>query len=181
MAPVSVRSEGPAPTQHNWAINSIIHYVFPGSSVTEGKTVAVTWYDGDERPPQEVQQLLGTARMPDQGSIFIGTKGVMLLPHTAMPVLLPADNYRDYKMPQIEPINHYFQFVEAVRGNAKTTTSFDYAGPLTEAVLLGPLATQFPKTTLEWNSAKLKFKNSAEATGHVRREYRAGWHVKGLS
>jgi predicted dehydrogenase len=180
-APISVRSEGQAPTQHNWAIDSVIHYVFPGTSVTEGKTVAVTWYDGDERPPQEVKQLLGTARMPDQGSIFIGTKGVMLLPHTAMPILLPADNYRDFKMPQIEPINHYFQFVEAVRGNAKTTTSFDYAGPLTEAVLLGPLATRFPKTTLEWNSAKLKFKNSNEATSHVRREYRAGWHVKGLS
>jgi hypothetical protein len=84
-------------------------------------------------------------------------------------------------MPQIEPINHYFQFVDTVRGKAKTTTSFDYAGPLTEAVLLGPLATRFPQTTLEWNSAKLKFKNSPDATRYVRREYRAGWHVKGLS
>ena len=39
-------------------------------------------------------------------------------------------------------------------GNGKTTTSFDYSGPLTEAVLLGPLSTRFPKTTLEWNSAQ---------------------------
>jgi predicted dehydrogenase len=180
-APISVRSEGPAPTQHNWALNSVIHYVFPGTNVTEGKTVNVTWYDGEERPPQEVQQLLGSRQMPGQGSIFIGTKGVMLLPHSTMPELMPAADFRDYKMPQIEPINHYFQFVEAVRGNQKATTSFDYSGPLTEAVLLGPLATRFPKTTLEWNSAKLKFKNSPEATSHVRREYRAGWKVKGLS
>jgi predicted dehydrogenase len=180
-APISVRSEGPAPTQHHWAIDSVIKYVFPGTDVTEGKTVAVTWYDGDKRPPQEVQQLLGTVRMPPQGSIFIGTKGVMLLPHSAIPTLLPAEDYRDFKMPEITPNNHYFQFVEAVQGKSKTSASFDYAGPLTEAVLLGPLATHFPNTTLEWDSAKLKFKNSPEATRLVRREYRSGWHVKGLS
>jgi hypothetical protein len=180
-APISVRSEGPPPTQHNWAIDSVIKYVFPGTSVTEGKTVTVTWYDGDKRPPQEIQQLLGSVRMPAQGSIFIGTKGIMLLPHSAIPTLLPADNFRDFKMPQIEPINHYFQFVDTVLGKAKTSTSFDYSGPLTEAVLLGPLATRFPNTTLEWNSAKLKFTNSPEATAHVRRQYREGWKVKGLS
>lgn len=180
-APISVRSEGPAPTQHNWALNSVIHYVFPGTPVTDGKTVTVTWYDGEERPPKEIQQLLGSRQMPGQGSIFIGTKGVMLLPHVGMPALLPAANYADFKMPQIEPINHYFQWVETVLGKSKTTTSFDYSGPLTEAVLLGPLATRFPKTTLEWNSAKLKFKNSPEATRYVRRQYRSGWHVKGLS
>lgn len=180
-APVSVRSEGPAPTQHNWALDSLIHYVFPGTSETEGKTVAVTWYDGDQKPPEEVRKLAGSRRFPDQGSILIGTKGVMLLPHVGMPALLPEGDFRDFKMPQIEPINHYFQWVEAVRGSGKTTTSFDYSGPLTESVLLGPLATRFPKTTLEWNSKKLKFTNSADATRHVRRQYRAGWHVKGLS
>jgi hypothetical protein len=84
-------------------------------------------------------------------------------------------------MPEITPNNHYFQFVEAVQGKGKTSTLFDYSGPLTEAVLLGPLATRFPKTTLEWNSTKMKFTNSPEATRYVRREYRAGWHVKGLS
>ena len=105
----------------------------------------------------------------------------MLLPHTAMPVLLPEDNDRDYRMPQIEPINHYFQWIEAVQGKGKTTTAFDYSGPLTESVLLGPLASHFPSKTLEWNSAKLKFTNSPEANQYVRRQYRAGWHVKGLS
>jgi hypothetical protein len=180
-APISVRSEGPQPTQHNWAINSIIHYTFPGTDVTEGKTVNVTWYDGDEKPPEDIQKLIAPRTLPQQGSILIGTKGIMLLPHTAMPILLPQENYADYKVPQIEPINHYFQFVETVLGKNKTTTSFDYAGPLTEAVLLGPLATRFPKTTLEWNAARMKFTNSAEATHFLRREYRSGWHVKGLS
>ena len=178
-APVSVRSEGPAPNGESWALNSVIHYVFPGTPVTEGKRLPVTWYDGDERPPEEVKALLGTRRMPGQGSIFIGTKGTVLLEHTAMPVLLPEDQFKGYEMPKIESVNHYHQFVDTVLGDGKVTTSFDYAGPLTEAVLLGPLATRFPKTTLEWNSAKLKF-DSSQATAFVRRQYRSGWEVRGL-
>ncbi len=180
-APLSVRSEGPTPTQHNWAINTIIRYVFPGTPYSAEKTIPISWYDGDERPPQDVQALVGPRKIPGQGSIFIGTKGVMLLPHVSMPVLFPEAQFKDFQMPAEETVNHYHQFVEAVMGNGKTSTSFDYAGPLTESVLLGPIATRFPKTTLEWNAAALKFKNSREATQHVRRRYRAGWKVKGLS
>ena len=73
----------------------------------------------------------------------------MLLPHIAAPVLLPQAQYRDFPMPKVEPADHYHQFVEAVLGNGKTSTPFDYSGALTEAVLLGPVATRFPKTTLE--------------------------------
>ncbi len=180
-APLSVRSEGPAPTQHNWAINTIIRYVFPGTPYTAEKTVNISWYDGDERPSQDIQALVGPRKIPGQGSIFIGTKGVMLLPHTAQPLLFPEAQFKDYPMPKEESVNHYHQFVDAVMGNGKTSTGFDYAGPLTESVLLGPIATRFPNTTLEWNAAKMKFTNSADATKHVRRKYRSGWKVKGLS
>lgn len=179
-SPLSIRSEGPAPGTHNWAINAVIHYVFPGTPYTEGKTVKVTWYDGDERPSKEVLSLLGNHTAPSQGSIFIGTKGSMLLPHVAMPILL-GPQFKDFALPTVEKANHYHQFVEAVMGNARTSTPLDYSGPLTEAVLLGPLATRFPKSTLEWNGRKLKFKNSPEANALIRRSYRTGWEVKGLS
>ncbi len=180
-APVSVRSEGPAPNRHNWAINAVIHYVFPGTAFTEGKTVNVTWYDGDERPPKDVQALLGSRRLPGQGSIFVGTKGVMLLAHVGKPVLLPEEQFKDFSAPSEPAANHYHQFADAVLGKGAASAAFDYSGPLTEAVLLGPVATHFPKTTLEWNAAKLKFRNSAEATRLIRRKYRSGWSVKGLS
>jgi hypothetical protein len=75
---------------------------------------------------------------------------------------------------------HYLQFVEACRGNGQTSAPFDYAGPLTEAVLLGCLSTRFPKTTLEWDADKLTLTNSKDATEFVRRKYRKGWEVKGL-
>jgi predicted dehydrogenase len=176
----SVRSEGFSPSRINWGINAIVRYVFPGTPYTEGKTVRVTWYDGDSKPPQEVQSLLGERKLPEQGSIFIGTKGVMLLEHVAKPVLLPEKDFEGFVMPQTESVSHYHEFVDAVMGKGKTSTGFDYSGPLTETVLLGPLATHFTNTTLEWDSKRLRF-DDREATDLVRRTYRKGWEVKGLS
>jgi predicted dehydrogenase len=180
-APLSVRSEGPAPNEWNWAVDAIIHYVFPGTPYSEGKTVNVTWYDGDQRPPKDVQALLAGEAVPDQGSIFIGTKGVLLLPHIAAPRLLPEAQFESYQIPRVTGEDHWRQFVEASRGKGKTSAGFDYSGPLTESVLLGGVATHFPKTTLEWDAAKLKFHNVSEANRYVRRAYRKGWEVRGLS
>ncbi len=178
-APITVRSEGPMPNKWNWAINAVIHYLFPGTKFTEGNTIPITWYDGDEKPPKDIQALVG--QIPGQGSIFIGTKGVMLLPHIAKPKLFPQDQFKDFVFPKVQTANHYTQFLEAVRDNGKTWANFDYSGPLTESVLLGSVATRFPKTTLEWNVKELKFKNLKDANQYVRRSYRKGWEIKGLS
>jgi predicted dehydrogenase len=180
-APISVRSEGPAPGRHNWANDALIHYVFPGTRYTDGDTVRVTWYDGDQRPPREIQSLIAPHKLPDQGSILIGAKGVLLIPHVARPVLLPERDFRNFRMPQVESANHYHQFINAILGEGRTSASFDYSGPLTEAVLLGGVATHFPKTTLEWDSAKLTFRNTPDANRLIRRTYRKGWEVNGLS
>ena len=179
-APLSVRSEGAAPNDHSWATDAIIHYVFPGTEFTAFKRVNVTWYDGDQRPPAEIVALAG-GKIPDQGSVFLGTHGVMVLPHIARPKLLPTADFVDFKMPDVKGANHWHQFVDAILGKDKTQANFDYAGPLTEAVLLGSVASRFPKTTLEWNAKKLKFTNVKEANQYVRRDYRKGWEVKGLS
>jgi hypothetical protein len=180
-APLSVRSEGPAPNAWNWAINAEIHYVFPGTAYTEGKTIKVTWYDGDARPPKEIQALLGEEKMPGQGSLFIGTKGLLLLPHIGLPALLPVARFDGFPMPKVGSVDHWGQFVDACLGIGKTSANFDYAGPLTEAVLLGSVATRFPKTALLWDASRLKFKNVAEANTYVRKKYRKGWEVKGLA
>ena len=179
-SPLSVRCESSAPNQYNWALNTVIHYVFPGTPVTAGKRVKVTWCDGDQRPPAEVLALLGSRTPPAQGSVFLGTSGVMLLPHISMPVLLPEERFRDFPIPQFQTENHYHQFVNAVLGEGRSSAPFDYSGPLTEAVLLGPIATRFPQTTLEWHGRKLRFRNSPGATRYVRSEYRAGWRMKDL-
>ena len=180
-APISLRSDGPAPNQWNWAINARIEYVFPGTQFTEGKTVKVTWYDGNERPPKEVQPDLGSDKLPDQGSLFIGTKGTMMLPHIARAQLFPEKDFEGWQRPKVTENDHWQQFVEACRGNGQTAANFDYAGPLTEAILLGSVATRFPHSTMQWNAKKLKFTNLDDANQYVRRRYRKGWEVKGLS
>lgn len=180
-APLSVRSEGPAPGVENWATDAVIHYVFPGTEFTEGSTVKVVWYDGDQRPPAEIVKLLEGDRPPDQGSILIGTNGVLLIPHVSRPVLYPDSTFKDFKMPPMDGNDHWGQFLEAVRGNGTTAAGFNYSGPLTEAVLLGGVATRFPKATLEWNAKALKFTNLSEANALLRRKYRKGWDVRGLS
>lgn len=172
--PVSVRSEGPAPNQWNWAIDSKVIYTFDGTPMTEGKSLQVTWYDGAARPPAEVIALLEGKEFPDQGSIFIGTDGVILLPHPSLPELFPKGKFKGYQLPRVKGLNHWEQFVEACRGNGETTASFAYAGPLTEAILLGGVASRFPQTTLAWNYRDLKF-DLAEANPFVREDYRNGW------
>ncbi|MSU42250.1 MAG: Gfo/Idh/MocA family oxidoreductase [Pedosphaera sp.] len=179
-APLSLRSEGPAPRGHNWAINARIKYVFPATAFTVAPTVEVTWYDGDEKPPQEIAALLGGDALPGQGSILIGTEGVMLIPHVSAPQLYPKKKFVEVKLPAVPGANHWHQFIDACRGKGETSAGFDYSGLLTEAVLLGGIATHFPNQTLEWNAAKLTFANSKDATALVRREYRKGWEVAGL-
>lgn len=180
-APISVRSAGPTPSEHNWANDAIVHYVFPATEFSAGKTVAVTWYDGDQRPPKEVQELLGKHNLPGQGSLFIGEGGLMLLPHVAQPILLPEEKFKDHPRPKLERADHWHQFVESVRGDGSTSAGFDYSGPLTEAVLLGGVASRFPKTTMQWDASALKFTNVADANQYIRRTYRKGWEVDGLS
>lgn len=187
-APLSVRSEGAAPNAHSWATDAIIHYIFPGTPFTEGQTVQVTWYDGDQRPPIEVQAQArpqGAAlddrryRMAEQGSIFIGTKGVMVLPHVSMPKVY-GEGISSADIQKLGDLEHWGQFVDAILGKGSTGAHFGYSGPLTEAVLLGSVASRFPKTTLQWDAAAMKFSNVPEANLYVRRPYRQGWQVTGL-
>jgi predicted dehydrogenase len=180
-APVSVRSEGAAPNAHSWATNAVVKYVFPATPFSVAGTFPITWYDGNQRPPEEVRKLLGDHPFPDQGSILIGTDGVMVIPHIALPALLPESKFGDFKPPAVEGADHWKQFVDAVRGEGKTSAGFDYSGPLTESVLLGSVASRFPNTTLQWDAAKLRFTNVSEANQYVRRTYRKGWEVEGLS
>lgn len=193
-APLSLQSEGPAPDQWNWSIDANIRYIFPGTRFTEGKTVAVTWYDGDQRPPAHVLELVAQPKPAgstdpkkkrqenpmDQGSIIIGTKGTLHVPHVATPKLFPIATFKDYPMPNVEGSHHWTQWAEACRSGGTPSANFDYSGPLTEAVLLGSVAVRFPHTKLDWNSAKLRFDNVKQANAFIRREYRKGWGVTGL-
>jgi predicted dehydrogenase len=179
-APLSVRSEGTAPNQWNWAMDSHIEYTFAGTPFTADQNIKVTWYDGASKPSPEVLALLEGDERPDTGSIFVGTQGTLVLPHWARPLLYPDKKFKDFKYPEVGSGDHWGEFVDACLGQARTSANFGYAGPLTEAVLLGGVASRFPQTTLRWNAPKLEF-DLKEANRLIRRNYREGWSVNGLS
>ena len=133
------------------------------------------------KPPVDESKSKKTKRDPDnQGSIVIGTAGVLHIPHVAAPKLFPVEKFKDFALPEVEQGHHWTLWAEACMNGGKPGANFDYSGPLTEAVLLGSVAVRFPKTTLQWNSAKLQFDNEKSANQFVRRKYRKGWDVAGL-
>jgi predicted dehydrogenase len=178
-APDTVRMYGGTILGDSWGLDTQVRYEFPGTKYTTGSLV-LYWYDGDRRPPAEVKAHLGDRPLHDQGSIYIGTKGVLYSPYIADPVLLPAEKFKDYKLPRPQGYDHYLQFVDACRGKGKTSAPFTYSGPLTEAVLLGCLVTRYPSATLEWDTKALTVTNLVEANRHLRRNYRRGWAVEGF-
>jgi len=178
-APESVQSLGDSTNEDSWGLNCQVRYTFPGTPHTIEKPT-LTWYNGDLRPPTEVKALIGDRPLSGQGSIYIGTEGVLYSPYIDTPILLPTEKFKEYKTPKPPGDDHYLQFVEACRGNGKTSAPFEYSGPLTEFVLLGCLATRFPQTALEWDAPNLKVVNVQQANNFVRRHYREGWEVSGL-
>ena len=180
-APTKVWSDGPSPNGETFPNWGIINYEFAGTKHTDGESFQMTWYDGGKKPAEELARLPDREKLPDNGSLFIGEKGVLLCPHGGSPRLLPTNQYADFKIDEVAGSDHYMQWTNACKGEGEATSHFDYAGPLTETVLLGTIAIRFPGQSIEWNSEKLEVTNLADANAFVRKAYRDGWQVKGLS
>ena len=66
--------------------------------------------------------------------------------------------------------------MEAVQGGEPAGCNFDWAGPLTEFVLLGNLAIRTGKP-LEYDAESTRIKNNAAAEALVSEEYHNGWKL----
>lgn len=180
--PNKVESVGDAPNAYNWGLNCQVEFVFPGTKYTTD-TVSLTWYNGNKRPPADVVKLIGTKEpLSGQGSIYIGEKGVYYSPYDAgtTGVFVGGENTKA-KLPDVKGDDHYLQWVDAARGtDVKASAPFSYAGPLTEMVLLGCLATRFPNVALKWDEQKMQFTNEPKANAFVKRTPRKGWDEKGI-
>jgi predicted dehydrogenase len=177
-APTSIEAEAPKLNDETWARQSKIQFVFPGTDRTAGETVNVTWYDGHgHKPAAEGLGLPANYKLPSSGSVFVGEKGTMVLPHWSMPRLFPEEKFADYSVPQLEDLNHYTSWAHACLGDGETTSHFGYSGRLTEAVLLGGIAIRFPKEQLNWDAAKGQFAHHADANSRLTKEYRKGWEL----
>jgi predicted dehydrogenase len=175
-APTSVRATSSPLGREVWYDWSVVEYEFPGTSRTTGSTLKLTWYDGQGKlPPREKLGLADGVKLPGAGSLLIGEKGSLLIPHFAMPRLLPEETFREFKIEKVPAVDHYVGWADACRGEGKTTSHFDYAGPLTETVLLGTVAVRVPGEVLRWDAAAMKFTGSPKADALLRKSYRRGW------
>jgi hypothetical protein len=158
-----------------------VHYNFPA----RGKKLPALkfhWYDGGILP-ERPEELEPERRLPESGTIFVGTKGKLISEtYSESPRLIPEKRMQAYKrpkktIPRVEGSRHEQNWLDTIKGKTKATSPFDYAGPFTETVLLGNLAVAFPGTKLLWDGPGLKVTNHEQANALVQHNYREGWSL----
>lgn len=213
--PRTITTECRPPNGFGYPERNKVSYEFPGTAHT-AKTLKWIWYDGPGAPEDHPDLLLpGRAtkkdqqakeadladkisldakvaqgnELPEQGAMFVGEKGRLLLPHfMQLPRKIRKGKYVDIskEIDRLsrehglgEPIRnyasegpkHYHQFVDACLGKARTSAPFEYAARLTETILLGTIAGRFPGETLHWDAEAAQFKE-AKANAFLAGEYR---------
>ena len=152
---------------------SIVRYEFPARG--DLPAVKLTWFDGGLKPPRPAE-LEKERNLGANGIILIGDKGTIVEGR-----LVPESRMKDYKKPaqSIPRIKdgekgHEQNWIDACKGGPAACSNFEYAGPLTETVLLGNVAIRAGKR-IEWDGPNMKITNIPEADELLGRKYREGW------
>ena len=132
----------------------------------------------------------GPAQSTGYNCIFVGSKGYMGTSGRGEGVgLLPGAKWAEYKLPnaylQRSPgasfgdnhSAHCRDWVRACKGGTPACSHFGIAGPYTEWLVLGAVATHF-EGKLMWDAAKLEITNNKEANRWVKPVFRKGWDIK---
>lgn len=158
--------------------SAVIRYEFPARGVMG--PVTLTWHDGGNKPARPAE--MEAEKLPDNGTIFIGTKGKIICgAYGGDPTLLPESKMKDFirPVPTLERIpnqDHYQDWIRACKTGKPACSNFDVAGPFTETVLLGNLALRLGKK-IEWDSKNMRATNAPEADIFIRKKYRHGWAI----
>lgn len=161
-----------------YPLGSMVTYDFPARE--EMPPLRLTWYDGGLRPP----------RFPDMGSdvemgaggvLYIGSKGKILGNR-----ILPDSLNASYQRPEpyiVSSPGHRMEWILACKGGDPAGSNYEWAGPLTETVLLGNIALRpelrekLSFKRLNFDPEKLSFPNMPEADQFLHYQYRDGWKL----
>lgn len=178
--PTSVYSSSTPVYKETLPLASAVHYEFPARG--DLPPVKLHWYDGGILPerPEELED--GKQLPREDGLIFVGEKGKMLVSGWGgeSPRLIPESKMQSYKLPPKtlpRSIGHHQEWIEACKKGTPTRSNFDFAGPLTEAVLLGLISVRLGGKKLVWDSENLLVKNIPEANDYLHYQYREGWSL----
>jgi predicted dehydrogenase len=174
--PTSVQAVSTLVNKETYPSGSIVRYEFPARG--EMPPVSLTWYDGGLRP-MLIPELDPGMKMGEGGTLYVGDKGKILNDQ-----ILPASLRESYKAPvpyiPSSP-GHEEEWILACKGGASAGSDFEWAGPLTETVLLGNIAIRnevkekLGGEVMQWDPEKFTFINMPEADKFLHCEYRSGW------
>ena len=115
-----------------------------------------------------------------EGVVFVGEKGFLTTDtYGGSARLLPQERNDAYKLPPqslTRSPGHHRDWIRACKGGEPGCSNFNIAGPFAEWIAMGVIALRV-EGKLEWDSAKMRFTNSAEANRYVHPEVRKGWSL----
>jgi len=176
---------------HNFPKWEIIRYDFPARG--EMPPVRINWYNGPGQAPAPrdmIEQMIerrldwgdaGEKKWADHaGCVLVGSKGIIhSTGHNMSFTLLPQDKFKDFEGPPRSlprTRGHEREWLDACKGGPAAMSSFEYADPLAEFVLLGNVATLVGET-IEFDPLEMKVLNNPRADAALHREYRQGWSL----
>ena len=121
----------------------------------------------------------------DHGAMFDGTKGYLVADFRSR-ALFPlgnAANLTYYKPRTKESLlppmgNFQKQWINACKGNLKTSCDFEYSGNMIETILVGMVAYRAGRK-IKYDGAAGKVIDHPEADALLRKKYRDGWTLHG--
>lgn len=171
--PSRIEAEGPPVDAEGCSTGIKVSYTYAAEG--EQPACKLTWYDGPAIPKE-----IAGAPCGGGGNIFVGSRGVLRADYGSWK-LFPEADFADFKPPSptiASSPGHHAEWIAACKGGTPALCNFNYAGPLTEAVLLGAAAYR-SGSPIEWNAAELKITNNPAAEKWLSKEYRPGWGLDG--
>lgn len=180
-SPTAISAFSAGNTVHSAPTSSVVTYEFPA----RGSMPALTWkwYDGGLEPTFPADWEEGRAFAANgNGTLIIGSEAsIVNTTYNASPRIFPATRMRELAphlppktLPRVETSNHYLAWANAIRENRQPASTFDYAGPFTETVLLGNAAVRANRR-LEFDADAVRFTNFESANQYLTKDYRPGW------
>ncbi|MDR0611025.1 MAG: Gfo/Idh/MocA family oxidoreductase [Planctomycetaceae bacterium] len=173
--PTSIEATGPEPDPVCCKLDLTIKYEFPKTDKHDALTYY--WYDHTAKPA-----LYKDFPMPKNynggGVLFVGTEGVLLANYTEFKIYGEEAFFKTLKHPEPsipKSLGHHNEWLNAIKNGGDTTCNFDYAGRLTETVLLGGVAFRVGKK-IAWNAAEMKTDNK-DANKLLSDPRRNGWEL----
>jgi predicted dehydrogenase len=180
--PVSVQAITSGHNKETYPAWSIITFEYPATD--KRSAVTLKWYDGGKRPSEDL--ISGSKNnFTSSGAVIIGEKGTIYAPgdYASNVELIGSDKIPD--MDYDRSPGHFEEWIRAIKEGQPAMSNFpDYAGRLTETILLGNLAiwaAPEADTTgkkIEWDAKNLVATNAPEVMPIVKKEYRAGYELE---